>query len=77
MSRLESQEDEFTSHMTKLQSLITSIVVGMRREDAIVGNGGQETVDRLVDFCRHKPPQKEFSTLRQYLDYRRIDAGTE
>ncbi len=63
--------------MTKLQSLITSVVAGMRNEDAIVGNGGQETIDRLVEFCRHKPPQKEFSTLRQYLNYRRIDIGME
>ena len=62
--------------MTALQSLITSVVEGMRREDTIAGDAGQEVIDHLVDFCRHKPPQKEFPTLRQYLDYRRIDAGT-
>ena len=77
MARLKSQREESTEHMTKLQFLITSVVVGMRREDAIVGNGGQETIDRLVEFCRHKPPQQEFSSLRQYLDYRRIDIATE
>ena len=77
MARLKSQREESNVHMTRLQSLITSVVVGMRREDAIVGNGGQETIDRLVEFCRHKPPQKEFSTIRQYLDYRRIDIGME
>ena len=77
VARLKSQRGESTVHTTKLQSLITSVVVGMRREDTIVGNGGQETIDRLVEFCRHKPPQKDFSTLRQYLDYRRIDISTE
>ncbi|KAJ5674346.1 uncharacterized protein N7477_004280 [Penicillium maclennaniae] len=58
-----------------LQALITSTVDGFHEQDALVGNGGQEVIDRLVDFCKHVPPAQKFDTLGDYLTYRRIDAG--
>lgn len=61
--------------MTDLQSLITSVADGLRHEDTIAGNGGQEVIDNLVHFCRHGPPPREFHTVGQYFDYRRIDVA--
>lgn len=58
-----------------LQALITSTVDGFHEKDAQAGDGGQEVIDRLVDFCRHVPPAQQFDTLGDYLTYRRIDAG--
>ncbi|KAF2127466.1 terpenoid synthase [Dothidotthia symphoricarpi CBS 119687] len=60
---------------TGLQSLIGYVVNGLKKHDTIAGNAGQEVIDRLVDFCRHVPPQSNFSSLADYLSYRNIDAG--
>lgn len=36
------------------------------------GNAGAEVLQELIDFCRHEHPQ-EFSSIREYLDYRYDD----
>jgi len=60
---------------TPLQELIDYTVRGFGEQDKIAGDGGREVIDRLVDFCRHVPPQTEFASLGDYLSYRCIDAG--
>jgi hypothetical protein len=60
---------------TPLQALINIIMQDLHDEDLKGGNGGKEVIERLVDFCNHLPPTKEFTTLREFLDYRIEDAG--
>ncbi|KAF7915160.1 uncharacterized protein EAE98_011245 [Botrytis deweyae] len=36
------------------------------------GNAGAEVLQELIDFCRHEHPE-EFSSVREYLDYRYDD----
>lgn len=57
------------SAQSHLQNLLDGIVSGLR------ANGGAEVLDRLVDFCKHAPPQYHFQSMREYLDYRRVDVG--
>jgi len=75
VKRLEGQVEEATEQKTPLQGLIDYTVQGFKDEDKISGNGGQEVIDRLIDFCYHVPPQKTFDNLGDYLSYRRIDAA--
>ena len=63
------------SPKSPLQALIDSTIEGFRKQDAVKGNEGKEVIDRLIDFCNHMPPKKAFTSLRQFLDYRAIDAA--
>ncbi|KAJ3940666.1 uncharacterized protein N0V96_009678 [Colletotrichum fioriniae] len=74
LRRLESNGEKEKSK-SELQSLIGYVVDGLKSHDKIAGNGGQEVIDRLADFCRHVPPQSNFASLADYLSYRNIDAG--
>jgi len=61
---------------TPLQALINVIMQDFHDEDLKAGgNGGKEVIERLVDFFNHVPPKKEFTTLREFLDYRIKDAA--
>jgi hypothetical protein len=42
---------------------------GFLEGDQEGGNGGAEVLQKLIDFCRHQQP-KDFTTIREYLDYR-------
>ncbi|KAI9047118.1 hypothetical protein LZ554_009191 [Drepanopeziza brunnea f. sp. 'monogermtubi'] len=68
----EVEDADAAEQTTLLQALISNTVRGLKDED-----GGQEVLDRLVDFCRHVPPPQTttFASLGDYLNYRRIDAG--
>jgi hypothetical protein len=73
--RLEGQVEEATKQKTPLQALIDYTVQGFKDEDKISGDGGQEVIDHLIDFCCHVPPQQTFDNLGDYLSYRRIDTA--
>ncbi|RMZ67712.1 sesquiterpene cyclase [Pyrenophora seminiperda CCB06] len=75
VKRLEGQIEIANEQKTPLQALIDETVQGFKDEDKISGDGGQEVIDRLIDFCYHVPPQKTFDNLGDYLSYRRIDAA--
>ncbi|KJY00868.1 hypothetical protein TI39_contig309g00009 [Zymoseptoria brevis] len=60
---------------TPLQDNIDWTVQGLKACDAFGDTGGQEVIDRFIDFCNHIPPQKDFRSLGEYLAYRRIDVG--
>ncbi|KAH9484642.1 Fusicoccadiene synthase [Psilocybe cubensis] len=62
---------------TPLQAFITDVIQGFYEEDTKGGNGGKEVVDRMVEFINHRPPAREFTTLREFLDYRIKDAAVE
>ncbi|KAH7065118.1 isoprenoid synthase domain-containing protein [Macrophomina phaseolina] len=66
---------EHGANNTELQAFIDEVVAGLRHHDTIMGNGGQEVIDRLADFCRHSPPAAEFQTMDEYLQYRNVDAA--
>ncbi|EMR64669.1 putative sesquiterpene cyclase protein [Eutypa lata UCREL1] len=74
IKRLEGDVGD-TPEQTPLQALISYTVRALKAEDKVAGNGGQEVIDRLGDFCRHVPPQTTFASLGDYLSYRCIDAG--
>lgn len=74
IKRLEDDVEDGADE-TPLQALISYTVRELKAEDQKAGNGGQEVIDRLVDFCRHVPPQTTFTSLGDYLSYRCIDAG--
>jgi hypothetical protein len=42
--------------------------------DREAGNGGQEVIDTTVDYISRKADYDKFTGLRQYLDYRYVDA---
>ncbi|KAG9195858.1 hypothetical protein G6011_00979 [Alternaria panax] len=75
VKRLEGRVGEATEQKTPLQALIDYTVQAFKDEDKIAGDGGQEVIDLLIDFCRHVPPQMTFENLGDYLSYRRIDAA--
>jgi hypothetical protein len=54
---------------TPLQKRIDEIREGFLRGDSEAGNGGAQVLETLVDFCKHSYP-KDFSGVREYLDYR-------
>ncbi|SMR47478.1 unnamed protein product [Zymoseptoria tritici ST99CH_1A5] len=64
-----------TVKQTPLQDNIDWMVQGLKACDANGDTGGQEVVDRFIDFCNHVPPQKDFESLGEYLAYRYIDIG--
>lgn len=44
---------------------------GLLAGDEEEGNGGAEVLQTLINFCHHAvPSRKEFSSVRDYLDYR-------
>ncbi|EKD18897.1 uncharacterized protein L3040_008118 [Drepanopeziza brunnea f. sp. 'multigermtubi'] len=68
----DAEHAEDPKQTTMLQALISDTVRELRDED-----GGQEVLDRLVEFCRHVPPSENttFASLGDFLRYRCIDAG--
>ncbi|GME27018.1 Terpenoid synthase [Neofusicoccum parvum] len=60
---------------TELQTLIDVVVKGFKHQDTIAGNGGQEVIDRVVDFSSHVPPRSEFKTFDEYMRYRFDDVA--
>lgn len=75
VKRLEGDIEETPEQKTPLQALIDDTVQGFKDQDKISGDGGQEVIDRLIDFCSHVPPQETFDNLEDYLRYRCIDAA--
>jgi len=75
IKRLEGNSENAVKQKSPLQTLIEYTIQGLKDEDKVSGNGGQEVIDRLIDFCCHVPPQKNFASLGDYLSYRSIDAG--
>lgn len=73
--RLRGDIEGMAEHQTPLQQLINSTVQGFKDQDKTMGNGGQEVLDRLIDFCEHVPPQTKFATMGDYLSYRLIDVA--
>lgn len=73
--RLERGGEEEEANKTELQAFIDEVVAGLKYHDTIEGDGGQEVIDRLADFCKHSPPSAEFQTLDEYLEYRNVDAA--
>ncbi|PPQ78861.1 hypothetical protein CVT25_002429 [Psilocybe cyanescens] len=60
----------------KLQAaLINDIMQDFHNEDLKEGNGRRDIIERLVDFCNHPSPTKDFTALREYLDYRIQDTA--
>ncbi|KAI4620552.1 uncharacterized protein J4E87_007240 [Alternaria ethzedia] len=76
VSRLKAQmpygDDEPVSI---LQKAMHATIQGLHDQDGIIGDGGAEVVARLMDFINHPPPPTEFHSLREFLDYRIIDAA--
>jgi hypothetical protein len=54
---------------TPLQKRIDEIREGFLRGDSEAGDGGVQVLKTLADFCKHSYP-KDFSGVREYLDYR-------
>lgn len=75
LKRLQSRKGQSQCCDSELQALISSTIDGFHEHDTQNGDGGQEVIDRLVDLCKHVPPDHQFGTLGEYLTYRRIDAG--
>uniref|UniRef100_A0A8H8CNL9 Isoprenoid synthase domain-containing protein n=1 Tax=Psilocybe cubensis TaxID=181762 RepID=A0A8H8CNL9_PSICU len=63
--------------LTPLQAMITQVIQGIYDEDQKGGNGGKDVVKCLIDFINHPPPAKEYHTLKEFLDYRIVDAAAE
>ena len=59
-----------------LQKRMSEIGLDLRAEDAEEGNGGAEIIEILVRYC-HLPPPEEFTSVREYLDYRYYDVGNK
>lgn len=56
---------------TPLERRLTAIRQGLLVGDEEEGNGGAEILQTLIDFCNHaEPPRGDFSSVRDYLDYR-------
>ena len=50
---------------------MSAIRQGFLDGDAEGGNGGAEVLQTLINFCNHShPPPENFSSVRDYLDYR-------
>jgi hypothetical protein len=47
----------------------------MLAADKEAGNGGLEVLETTVDYISRKPDYERFTGLREYLDYRYIDAA--
>jgi len=63
------------STSSELQRHIDSIVEGTQEEDAIAGNGGKEMFNALrgAFLCVHV--NKNFQTVNDYLEFRRLNVG--
>ncbi|KAG8525255.1 uncharacterized protein KY384_008899 [Bacidia gigantensis] len=62
---------------TPLERRIDDIRQGLLASDEGGGNGGAEVLGELVTFYHHAtPPEDGYQTIRDYLDYRGIDAAT-
>ncbi len=62
---------------TVLQKHIDSVMQGFREADSIVGNAGQEVIDAMSMSFRRMRPEKDFQTLRQYLEFRHDNVGAK
>lgn len=60
---------------TPLQKRISEVHQGFLQEDAVIGNGGIDVINALIDFCQHPQPKTKFSGVREYLDYRYKDVA--
>jgi hypothetical protein len=76
VSRLEAQTsygDDDSA--TNLQKAMSSTIQGLHDEDGVIGDGGRDVAARLIDFINHPPPPVAFDNLREFLNYRIIDAA--
>lgn len=46
-----------------------------KKADAALGNGGQEVINTMSKAFRRVRPDKEFQTVREYLDFRHDNVG--
>ena len=55
---------------------MNEIIQGFYTGDEEGESGGAEIIQTLIEFCNHTPPGN-FSSVRDYLDYRFGDVGIE
>ncbi|EMD92825.1 hypothetical protein COCC4DRAFT_170236 [Bipolaris maydis ATCC 48331] len=71
-ARAHFPDDESASD---LQKAMNATIQGLYDEDSIAGNGGVDVAIHLINFINHPPPPATFASLREFLDYRVIDAA--
>lgn len=70
------EENAATCTATPLQRRLDDIVARCEACDASTGTtGGQDFIARLLEWVMHSQPATDFTTPRQYLDYRWMDAA--
>jgi hypothetical protein len=54
---------------------LNEVVKSIHEEDAAGGNGGHEMLDALRGAFRCVHPEGNFSTVNEYLKFRRLNVG--
>uniref|UniRef100_A0A8H7Y1N1 Isoprenoid synthase domain-containing protein n=1 Tax=Psilocybe cubensis TaxID=181762 RepID=A0A8H7Y1N1_PSICU len=73
----EMGSSERKKKVTPLQTMITQVIQGLHEEDSKGGNGGKDIIKWLIEYFNHPPPDKEYSTLSEFLNYRIDDAAAQ
>ena len=75
IARVEGRTSSSTAD-TPLQKRLTEIRDGFLQCDKTGGDAGAQSLQTLINFCRHSYP-RDFSSIQDYLDYRDEDIANE
>lgn len=60
-----------------LQQHIDSVMMGFRKSSHAASNAGEEVINAMSKSFRRMRPTLQFSTLRQYLEFRHDNVGAK
>ena len=62
---------------SQLQQHIDSVIDGFRKADSIAGSAGHEVIKAMSQAFRRMRPERQFGSLRQYLEFRHDNVGAK